>query len=91
MLQMDKSSAPSNPLAGFGGQIDFIRGAALSLDGEGKPIIACTSTTDDGISRIVPTLKEGKEYAVNFFYFLYRFKTLLNFFRINIVCNMFSI
>lgn len=45
--------------SGFGGQIDFIRGAALSLDGEGKPIIACTSTTDDGISRIVPTLKEG--------------------------------
>ena len=45
---------------GFGGQIDFIRGAALSLDGEGKPIIACTSTTDDGTSRIVPVLKLGK-------------------------------
>ena len=37
-----------------------MRGAALSLDGEGKPIIACTSTTDEGISRIVPTLKEGR-------------------------------
>lgn len=47
-------------LTGFGGQIDFVRGAALSLDGEGKPIIACTSTTDDGVSRIVPTLKEGE-------------------------------
>ena len=45
---------------GFGGQIDFIRGAALSLDGEGKPIIACTSTTDDGTSRIVPMLKLGE-------------------------------
>lgn len=45
--------------SGFGGQIDFVRGAALSLDGEGKPIIACTSTTDEGISRVVPTLKEG--------------------------------
>ncbi|KAL4220926.1 hypothetical protein ACF0H5_019192 [Mactra antiquata] len=45
--------------SGFGGQIDFVRGAALSLDGQGKPIIACTSTTDDGTSRIVPTLKEG--------------------------------
>jgi len=48
------------PCTGFGGQIDFIRGAALSLDGEGKPIIACTSTTDEGISRIVSTLKEGR-------------------------------
>jgi hypothetical protein len=47
-------------IPGFGGQIDFVRGAALSLDGEGKPIIACTSTTDEGISRVVPVLKEGK-------------------------------
>lgn len=45
--------------SGFGGQIDFIRGAASSMDGQGKPIIACTSTTDEGISRIVPTLKLG--------------------------------
>lgn len=53
---------------GFGGQIDFIRGAAVSLDGEGKPIIACTSTvhrhTPDGKSveesRIVTNLKPGK-------------------------------
>jgi hypothetical protein len=29
---------------GVGGQVDFIRGAALSLDGEGVPIIACPST-----------------------------------------------
>ena len=45
--------------SGFGGQIDFIRGAALSLDGEGKPIIACTSTTENGTSRIVSMLKLG--------------------------------
>ncbi len=44
--------------SGFGGQVDFIRGAARS-DG-GKPIIALPSTTRDGkISRIVPWLKTG--------------------------------
>lgn len=42
--------------SGFGGQLDFIRGAARSEGG--KPIIALPSTTKDGrISRIVPTLK----------------------------------
>jgi acyl-CoA hydrolase len=43
--------------SGVGGQMDFIRGASLS-DG-GKPIIALPSATSGGISRIVPTLKEG--------------------------------
>ncbi len=43
--------------SGVGGQMDFIRGAALS-DG-GKPIIALTSRTKKGISRIVPMLKPG--------------------------------
>ena len=44
--------------SGFGGQVDFIRGAARS-DG-GKPIIALPSTTRDGkISRIVTRLKSG--------------------------------
>ncbi len=44
--------------SGFGGQVDFIRGAARSEGG--KPIIALPSTTKDGkISRIVPTLKPG--------------------------------
>ena len=37
--------------------MDFMRGAALS-DG-GKPIIALTSRTKKGLSRIVPTLKTG--------------------------------
>ncbi|KAK3604483.1 hypothetical protein CHS0354_019078 [Potamilus streckersoni] len=45
--------------SGFGGQIDFIRGAALSLDGKGKPIIAMPSTTSRGETKIVPTLKAG--------------------------------
>jgi acyl-CoA hydrolase/GNAT superfamily N-acetyltransferase len=44
--------------SGFGGQVDFIRGAARSEGG--KPIIALPSTTRDGsISRIVPWLKTG--------------------------------
>jgi len=44
--------------SGVGGQMDFIRGASLSEDG--KAIIALPSTTkNDTISRIVPTLKTG--------------------------------
>ncbi len=44
--------------SGFGGQVDFIRGAARSRDG--KPIIALPSSTkNDTISKIVPHLKEG--------------------------------
>jgi acyl-CoA hydrolase/GNAT superfamily N-acetyltransferase len=44
--------------SGFGGQVDFIRGAARSE--EGKPIIALLSTAKNGtVSRIVPRLKPG--------------------------------
>ncbi len=44
--------------SGFGGQLDFIRGAAQS-DG-GKPIIAIPATANDGeISRIVHELYPG--------------------------------
>lgn len=43
--------------SGIGGQMDFMRGAALSENG--KPIIALTSRTAKGIPRIVPTLKQG--------------------------------
>jgi len=44
--------------SGFGGQVDFIRGAARAKDG--KPIIALPSTAKNGTtSRIVPTLKTG--------------------------------
>ncbi len=45
--------------SGVGGQIDFIRGAALGLDGMGKPILALPSTDDKGNSKIVPFLKQG--------------------------------
>ncbi|WP_415063197.1 acetyl-CoA hydrolase/transferase family protein [Bdellovibrio sp.] len=43
--------------SGVGGQMDFMRGAALSKGG--KPIIALPSTTSKGQSKITPFLKEG--------------------------------
>jgi 4-hydroxybutyrate CoA-transferase len=44
--------------SGFGGQADFMRGAAMSKGG--LPIIALPSTTSDGaLSRIVPILDPG--------------------------------
>ena len=43
--------------SGVGGQMDFIRGAALSENG--KPIIALGSVTAKGQSKIVPFLQEG--------------------------------
>jgi 4-hydroxybutyrate CoA-transferase len=44
-------------ISGVGGQLDFMRGAALSPGG--KPIIALTSRAKKGESRIVPTLRPG--------------------------------
>ncbi|HRE41735.1 MAG TPA: acetyl-CoA hydrolase/transferase C-terminal domain-containing protein [Ignavibacteria bacterium] len=44
--------------SGFGGQVDFIRGASRSKNG--KPIIAIPSTAKDGtISKIMPMLSAG--------------------------------
>jgi len=43
--------------SGVGGQMDFMRGAAISEGG--KPIIALNARTAKGIPRIVPFLKEG--------------------------------
>jgi acyl-CoA hydrolase len=43
--------------SGIGGQMDFMRGAALSEGG--KPIMAISSRTNKGIPRIVPFLKQG--------------------------------
>ena len=56
--QVCADSMGKNIYSGFGGQVDFIRGAARSKGG--KPIIALRSTAkDDAISRIVDTLIEG--------------------------------
>ncbi len=79
--------------SGIGGQMDFMRGAALSEGG--KPIIAITSRTNKGTPRIVPFLKEGAgvvttrghahyiitEYGVDYLYgknLLQRAKELIN-------------
>ncbi|MDX2360179.1 MAG: acetyl-CoA hydrolase/transferase C-terminal domain-containing protein [Crocinitomicaceae bacterium] len=55
--QVCADSIGSKIYSGVGGQMDFIRGASLSEGG--KPIIALTSTTKSGISKIVPFLKQG--------------------------------
>ncbi len=47
----------SYQFSGVGGQMDFIRGAALSKGG--KPIFAISSVTKKGVSKIVPFLKPG--------------------------------
>ncbi len=56
--QVCADSIGFRPYSGFGGQVDFIRGAARSKGG--KPIIALPSTAKNGtISRIVPMLDPG--------------------------------
>ncbi|MBL9108976.1 MAG: acetyl-CoA hydrolase/transferase family protein, partial [Myxococcales bacterium] len=55
--QVCADSIGTYQFSGIGGQMDFMRGAALSEGG--KPIIAMPSTTSKGISRIVPVLKPG--------------------------------
>ena len=55
--QVCADSIGSKLYSGIGGQMDFIRGAALSQGG--KPIIALTSRTKKGEPRIVPLLKQG--------------------------------
>ncbi|MDP2853893.1 MAG: GNAT family N-acetyltransferase [Smithellaceae bacterium] len=49
--------------SGIGGQVDFVRGSAMSR--RGKSIMVLPSTTDDGkISRIVPYLSPGSGVVV---------------------------
>lgn len=56
--QVCADSIGSRFYSGFGGQVDFIRGASRSEGG--KPIIALPSTTKDGkVSRITACLKPG--------------------------------
>ncbi len=55
--QVCSDSIGHHIISGVGGQMDFIRGASLSEGG--KPIIAISSTTAKGISKIVPFLKPG--------------------------------
>jgi len=56
--QVCADSLGTKPYSGFGGQLDFIRGAARSHGG--VPIIALPSTAVGGsVSRIVPMLEPG--------------------------------
>lgn len=55
--QVCADSIGTYQFSGIGGQMDFMRGASLSVGG--KPIIALPSLTNKGISRIVPQLKPG--------------------------------
>jgi acyl-CoA hydrolase len=55
--QVCSDSIGTYHFSGVGGQMDFVRGAALSEGG--KPIIALPSTTSKGISRITPFLQPG--------------------------------
>ncbi len=55
--QVCADSIGDHQFSGVGGQMDFIRGAALSEGG--KPIIALPSVTHHGESRIVSFLKPG--------------------------------
>ncbi len=55
--QVCADSIGTYQFSGVGGQMDFIRGASLSEGG--KPIIAISSVTKNGESKIVPFLKQG--------------------------------
>ncbi len=55
--QVCADSIGDRQYSGVGGQMDFIRGAALSEGG--KPIIALPSVTSSGESRVVSVLKPG--------------------------------
>lgn len=55
--QVSADSIGHKVISGVGGQMDFIRGASLSKGG--KPIIALTSRTKHGKSRIVSQLHDG--------------------------------
>ena len=55
--QVVSDSIGTYQYSGVGGQMDFIRGAALSK--RGKPIIALPSVTNKGVSRITPFINPG--------------------------------
>ena len=63
MGQVVSDSIKTRQYSGVGGQVDFVRGASMTLDGKGKSIISMTSTAKkkDGtlISKIVPYIGHG--------------------------------
>ncbi|XP_076630591.1 succinyl-CoA:acetate/propanoyl-CoA:succinate CoA transferase [Colletes latitarsis] len=63
--QICSDSIGTKMYSGFGGQLDFITGAAISDDRCGKPIIALQSVTSKGESKIQPVLKLGAGVVTN--------------------------
>jgi acyl-CoA hydrolase len=61
--QVCSDSIGTYQYSGVGGQMDFMRGAALSEGG--KPIIAIPSRTNKGLPRIVPMLKPGADVVTS--------------------------
>ncbi|HVI43033.1 MAG TPA: acetyl-CoA hydrolase/transferase C-terminal domain-containing protein, partial [Anaerovoracaceae bacterium] len=63
MGQVVSDSIGIKQFSGVGGQVDFVRGAAMSLDGKGKAIIAMPSVANkkDGtmVSKITPYIEHG--------------------------------
>ncbi|NLD18780.1 MAG: acetyl-CoA hydrolase/transferase family protein [Clostridiales bacterium] len=63
MGQIASESIGTMQISGVGGQVDFLRGAAMTKDGKSKAIIAMPSVTrkKDGtmVSKIVPYLDHG--------------------------------
>ncbi|KAK9502096.1 hypothetical protein O3M35_012691 [Rhynocoris fuscipes] len=58
--QVVSDSIGTRMYSGFGGQVDFTRGAAEGLDGQGRPIIALQSINQKTKeSKIVPFIKQG--------------------------------
>jgi len=61
--QVVSDTIGTKQFSGVGGQVDFFRGAGMSLDGLGKSIIAMTSTatlkSGEKVSKIVPYIDHG--------------------------------
>ncbi|VDN13981.1 unnamed protein product, partial [Dibothriocephalus latus] len=57
--QCASDSLGNSIFTGVGGHIDFTRGASLSIDGRGRPIITMCSKNSAGNSAIVPFLTDG--------------------------------
>lgn len=60
--QVVSDAIGTRQFSGVGGQVDFLRGAAMAEDGEGKGIIAMQSTLEKNgklISKIVPFMTTG--------------------------------
>ena len=67
MGQVVSGTSGERQISGTGGQMDFVRGANMSLDGKGKAVIAMTSTREkNGVvtSRIVPIITHGSSVTL---------------------------